>query len=64
MSIVRIAMNRLNRHYPVVAGSAHGRDFAAELVFLMRFAFRYAFHFRGVNAVQLVLVIAPLVIQS
>src|SRR5690606_23212119 len=55
--IVRITMLRLRSDYPAAFARRGDRDFAAELVTLMRFPFTDALLLRSMHAVNLVLAV-------
>src|SRR5215210_3843262 len=64
VAIVRIAVQCLNPDYPTTLGSCYYRHLATELVFLVLFPFRDAFHFRRLHAVKLVFVCSLLLIDA
>src|SRR5258708_9146829 len=64
VAIVGIAVQRRDAYYPTALRSRHYRDLATELVLLVLFPFRDAFHFRRLHAVELVLVLSLLPIDA
>src|SRR5215213_855889 len=64
VAVIGIAMQRFNADYPTTLGSRDYRHLATELVFLVLFPFRDAFHFRRLHAVKLVLVCSLLLIDA
>src|SRR5215218_8478933 len=57
-------MQRFNADYPTTLGRRDYRHLATELVFLVLFSLRDAFHFRRLHAVKLVLVRTLLLIDA
>src|SRR5260370_36460244 len=64
VAIVGIAVQRRDAYYPTMLGSRYYRHLATELVLLVLFPFRDAFHFRRLHAVELVLVCSLLPIDA
>src|SRR4051794_22492491 len=64
VAVIRIAVQRFNADDPTTLGSRDYRHLATELVFLVLFPFRDAFHFRRLHAVKLVFVCSLLLIDA
>ena len=64
VAVIGIAVQRFNADYPTTLGSRYYRHLATELVLLVLFPFRDAFHFRCLHAVKLVLVCSLLLIDA
>ncbi len=64
MTIVRISVKRPATDNPDSFGGGGHRNLVAELVALVRFALTDAFHLRVVNAINLILVVTFLLVDS
>ena len=56
--VERIAVKSINGQNPVVFGTADHGDFAAKFILLVDFPLGNALHFRGMNTVNLILVVS------
>lgn len=62
--VIRVLMHRINGDHPVRSRGRHNRHLATELIRLMRFALGETFNFRGMDAVELVAVMALLLVDA
>jgi len=60
VSVIRVAVQRFRANYKIIFRRGRNTHLATKLVLLMSFAFGDALHFRCMQAVQLVLVLALL----